>query len=111
MRMTRRKLLSRTTAVALAIASGRSFGEKLLPSQSEIRAADKKPKVKPDQWEIGCFNRPWGAGTYDEALAGIQAAGFRLTGCWGTIEENRLLLPRRLPRTLTGLRSASCRGN
>jgi sugar phosphate isomerase/epimerase len=35
-------------------------------------------------WPIGCFNRPWvgdkNAWGYDTALAGIQAAGYKLTG-------------------------------
>lgn len=34
-------------------------------------------------WPIGCFNRPWSPFSYDEALAGMQAAGFTLTGILG----------------------------
>ena len=34
---------------------------------------------KPD-WPIGCFNRPWTKWSYDDALEGIKAAGYRLTG-------------------------------
>src|SRR5882762_3543108 len=31
-------------------------------------------------WPIGCFNRPWTKWSYDEALDGIAAAGYKLTG-------------------------------
>src|ERR1044071_3293684 len=31
-------------------------------------------------WPIGCFNRPWTKWSYDEALDGIVAAGYKLTG-------------------------------
>jgi len=31
-------------------------------------------------WPVGCFNRPWTKWTYDDALDGLQAAGYALTG-------------------------------
>jgi sugar phosphate isomerase/epimerase len=31
-------------------------------------------------WPIGCFNRPWTKWSYDQALDGIAAAGYKLTG-------------------------------
>ena len=31
-------------------------------------------------WAIGCFNRPWTKWSYDDALDGISAAGYKLTG-------------------------------
>jgi sugar phosphate isomerase/epimerase len=31
-------------------------------------------------WPVGCFNRPWTAWSYDTALDGMAAAGFKLTG-------------------------------
>lgn len=34
-------------------------------------------------WEIGCFNRPWGNWSYDDALDGMKEAGFKLTGIVG----------------------------
>ncbi len=34
-------------------------------------------------WQIGCFNRPWGKWSYDEALDEIQSAGFTTTGLVG----------------------------
>jgi sugar phosphate isomerase/epimerase len=34
---------------------------------------------KPD-WKIGCFNRAWTQWSYDDALDGIAAAGYKFTG-------------------------------
>ena len=31
-------------------------------------------------WPIGCFNRPWTAWSFDDALTQIRAAGYRTTG-------------------------------
>src|SRR5712672_830044 len=31
-------------------------------------------------WPIGCFNRAWTNWNYDDALDGIKAAGYKLTG-------------------------------
>jgi sugar phosphate isomerase/epimerase len=31
-------------------------------------------------WAIGCFNRAWGNWSFDDALDGIAAAGYKLTG-------------------------------
>jgi sugar phosphate isomerase/epimerase len=33
-----------------------------------------------NNWPIGCFNRAWTKWSYDDALDGIQAAGYKLTG-------------------------------
>lgn len=83
MRITRRQLLKSGNTAAMAIASGLSLSGELFRSLPSVIAADPQQKLKPTEWDIGCFNRPWGAGSYDEALAGIQAAGFRLTGLLG----------------------------
>jgi len=65
------------------IVCGLCFDEATFDSIRQASAADPLPKLRPSEWDIGCFNRPWGAGSYDDALAGIQAAGFRLTGLLG----------------------------
>ncbi len=44
-----------------------------------------KPAV---DWEIGCFNRPWGKFSYDEALKGLKSAGFKTTGLVGKHKTN-----------------------
>lgn len=46
-------------------------------------AAAETPPGEPLPWPIGCFNRPWSPWTYDDALDGIQAAGYTLTGLLG----------------------------
>ncbi len=61
----RRKFLQNTTVAATALAS--------LPWRSAYAA--EKPN-----WPIGCFNRPWTRWSYDDALDGISAAGYKLTG-------------------------------
>ena len=43
----------------------------------------KKAESAEARWPIGCFNRPWGAITYDQALDGMETAGFKLTGFIG----------------------------
>ena len=35
-------------------------------------------------WPIGCFNRAWTNWSYDDALDGIAAAGYKLTGLLST---------------------------
>lgn len=36
--------------------------------------------AEPTRWTIGCFNRAWTKWSFDEALDGIAAAGYKLTG-------------------------------
>jgi sugar phosphate isomerase/epimerase len=36
--------------------------------------------AEPPKWSIGCFNRAWTNWSYDDALDGIAAAGYKLTG-------------------------------
>lgn len=63
--MNRRIFIRTTTAAATALAGAPwAFGR---ASQSST-------------WPIGCFNRAWTAWSYDDALDGIAAAGYRLTG-------------------------------
>jgi len=38
------------------------------------------PGPWPRFWPIGCFNRPWVKWSYDDALDGIAAAGYKVTG-------------------------------
>ena len=64
--MNRRNFL-RTTTTTMAAAS-------LAGAWSQALAAEKI------NWPIGCFNRPWTKWSYDEALDGIAAAGYKLTG-------------------------------
>jgi len=67
--MNRRSFLRTTTVATTALAGlslKRAFGTE--------NAAGKT------NWPIGCFNRAWTKWSYDDALDGIQAAGYKLTG-------------------------------
>ncbi|HLH54245.1 MAG TPA: sugar phosphate isomerase/epimerase family protein [Verrucomicrobiae bacterium] len=46
-----------------------------LLTTTAFAASPEKPK-----WPIGCFNRAWTNWSYDDALDGIAAAGYKLTG-------------------------------
>jgi len=63
--MNRRTFIQIATAGAAALAG--------LPS-SLVEASEKS------SWAIGCFNRAWTNWSYDDALDGIAAAGYKLTG-------------------------------
>src|SRR5436190_24121102 len=63
--MNRRAFLRTTTVAATSLAA--------LPLSCATTA--KKPS-----WAIGCFNRPWVKWSYDDALDGIAAAGYKVTG-------------------------------
>lgn len=42
------------------------------------------PGAESPGWPIGCFNRAWTKWSYDDALDGIAAAGYKLTGLLST---------------------------
>jgi sugar phosphate isomerase/epimerase len=63
--MNRRTFLQTATIGAASLAS---------LSLTSVLAAEKL------NWPIGCFNRPWTKWSYDDALDGIDAAGYKLTG-------------------------------
>jgi len=63
--MTRRTFIQTATATAAALVSA---------PWTSVLAAET-----PD-WPIGCFDRAWTKWSYDEALDGIAAAGYKLTG-------------------------------
>jgi sugar phosphate isomerase/epimerase len=55
-------------------------------------------------WPMGCFNRPWGRWTYDEALDGMRTAGFTLTGLLGAHRDEPFLMPEATGAYLEALR-------
>src|SRR5690349_2707475 len=64
--MNRRTFIQKTvTAAAACVASSPLLN---------LLAAD------PTQWPIGCFNRAWTKWSYDDALDGVKAAGYKITG-------------------------------
>jgi sugar phosphate isomerase/epimerase len=64
--MNRRAFLQRAGVAAASLVAG---------SLEKASAA-----ASPRAWPIGCFNRAWTNWSYDEALDGIAAAGYKLTG-------------------------------
>src|ERR1043165_9292953 len=65
-RLMNRRTFVQTATVAVSAVVGASCTKSL---------AAEKP-----HWPIGCFSRAWGNWSYDEALDGIAAAGYKLTG-------------------------------
>jgi sugar phosphate isomerase/epimerase len=63
--MNRRTFIQTAAATTTALASA---------SWTNVFAAEKL------NWPIGCFNRAWTNWSYDTALDGIAAAGYKLTG-------------------------------
>src|ERR1041384_3122754 len=62
---TRRNFIQTATVAAASLVS---------TSWTSVLAAEKP------SWPIGCFNRAWTNWSYDDALDGIAAAGYKLTG-------------------------------
>src|SRR6266850_3723355 len=62
--------MNRRTFIQTATAGATSLAMPL----TSVFAAEKT------NWPIGCFNRAWTQWSYDDALAGIKAAGYNLTG-------------------------------
>jgi len=65
-----RRIFLRTATVATTALAG-------LPWKSAFGAENAAEKTN---WPIGCFNRAWTKWSYDDALDGIKAAGYKLTG-------------------------------
>jgi sugar phosphate isomerase/epimerase len=76
----------------------------LLPLQL-VSAAEKPAGVS---WPIGCLNRPWinakSNWTYDMALDGIKAAGYKLTGLLTATPKEPLLASSATPEYLAELK-------
>jgi len=87
--MNRRAFLQTATLSATAIAS--------LPLASSFAA-------EPTQWDIGCFNRPWTRWSYDDALDGIAAAGYKLTGLLSAHRGEAFTSSTATPEYLDGLK-------
>lgn len=60
--------------------------------------------AEPVKWPVGCFNRPWTKWSYDEALDGIAAAGYKLTGLLSSHRGEAFTLPSATPEYLDGLK-------
>lgn len=87
--MNRRTFLRTATAATTALA--------VLPLPCAV-AAEKT------DWPIGCFNRPWVKWSYDEALDGIAAAGYKLTGLLSVHKSEAFTSSAATPEYLEGLK-------
>lgn len=92
--MNRRQFIKTTVGCTSAV-----LGAFQYEAEAEMQNKLKLP------WEIGCFNRPWGAWSYDDALTGIKAAGFHLTGMLGENKGEMLLKTESTPEYLDKLSS------
>ncbi|MEO8429545.1 MAG: sugar phosphate isomerase/epimerase, partial [Verrucomicrobiota bacterium] len=67
-------------------------------SWASALAADKT------NWPVGCFNRPWTKWSYDDALDGIAAAGYKLTGLLSAHKGEAFTSSAAMPEYLDGLK-------
>jgi sugar phosphate isomerase/epimerase len=87
--MNRRTFIQTTAATATALAAS--------PWSGLLAAA-------PPNWPIGCFNRAWTNWSYDTALDGIAAAGYKLTGLLSGHRGEAFTASTATPEYLDGLR-------
>lgn len=66
--------------------------------------AEKKERKSRVKWQIGCFNRPWGAWSYDVALEKMKEAGFQTIGILGEHKGESFLNPDSTPEYLDALK-------
>ncbi|HEX4646802.1 MAG TPA: sugar phosphate isomerase/epimerase, partial [Verrucomicrobiae bacterium] len=71
-------------------------------------SAQAQEPGKGAHWPIGCFNRPWvndqAGWTYDTALDGIKAAGYKLTGLLTRTRQDRFIDAEATPEYLAALK-------
>ena len=86
--MNRRSFIRTGAAVAAGLAGGPA-----------LNALADKPN-----WPIGCFNRPWTKWSYDDALDGIAAAGYKVTGLLSAHRGEVFTAASATPEYLDGLK-------
>lgn len=87
--MNRREFLHKTSLLASSVIAASAF-----------RLSAKETP----EWPIGCFNRPWTNWSYDDALDGIAAAGYRLTGLLSGHRGESFTAAGATPEYLSGLK-------
>jgi sugar phosphate isomerase/epimerase len=92
--MNRRTFLQTATLTATALASS---------SWTSAWAAENTAAEKPN-WPIGCVNRPWAKWSYDDALDGVAAAGYKLTGLLTGQRDEAFTSSAATPEYLDGLK-------
>src|SRR2546423_1431705 len=91
--MNRRQFI-RSAAVAATATAALKF--------STAEAAE----AKGPNWPIGCINRPWVGDvmTYETALTGIKAAGYKLTGLLTSTKDDPFIKSEATPEYLAALK-------
>ena len=85
----RRNFIQSTAALAASLAAAPCTG---------LLASDKP------NWPIGCFNRAWTNWSYDQALDGMAAAGYKLTGLLSGHRGEMFTSSAATPQYLDGLK-------
>lgn len=97
-RIDRRQFLKTLGGGALGAAAGAAL------AQGAPQTSRQRGKERGVNWQIGCFNRPWGRWGYDTALEGMKTAGYRLTGILGDHAGEPFLTPGATPDYLDRLK-------
>lgn len=87
--------MNRRTFIQTAATAGAAMA--IVPRGSTLAAA-------PPKWSIGCFNRAWTKWSYDAALDGIAAAGYKLTGLLSGHKTEEFASSAATPEYLGGLK-------
>jgi sugar phosphate isomerase/epimerase len=77
-------------------------------SQAGLRQVSAARSAAPS-WPIGCFNRPWAEWSFDEALDGIKAAGYKVTGLLTRTRTEPFIGAAATPEYLDGLKEKIAR--
>ena len=93
-RSVNRRNFLRTATVATTALAGLSLK----------RAFCAENAAEKTNWPIGCFNRAWTKWSYDDALDGIHAAGYRLTGLLSSQRDEAFTSSAATPDYLDGLK-------
>src|SRR5258707_7126308 len=60
--------------------------------------------IETSRWTVGCFNRAWTGWSYDDALDGIAAAGYKVTGLLSEHRGEAFTSSKASPEYLDGLK-------
>jgi sugar phosphate isomerase/epimerase len=66
-----------------------------------INSMNTEARVK---WTIGCFNRPWTKWSFDDALDGVKAAGYKVTGLLSRTRQEPFIGSEATPEYLAELK-------
>ena len=82
----------------------RTFIKTLTTTAVTVGAGAWARASEPPKWPIGCFNRAWTNWSYDDALDGIAAAGYKVTGLLSSHRGEAFTSPEATPEYLKALK-------